>query len=133
MKKINVLSLILIASFLLSCGSPNLISTPVENIDAIPLKIADLTEKQKQNWGNYDLIRDTIPGMSIDKAYAEIIKYNKGETVIVAVIDSGIDLKHEDLDDVLWKNSREIPNNRKDDDNNGYVDDIHGYNFLGES
>ena len=68
-----------------------------------------------------------------DKAYKEIIGSRKGQEVIVAVLDSGIDLNHEDLDDVLWTNKGERAGNGKDDDNNGYVDDIHGYNFLGES
>ncbi|MEZ4809800.1 MAG: S8 family peptidase [Allomuricauda sp.] len=119
--------------FLMGCGATSLVSTPVENIDTVPLKITELTESQKKAWGHADLIADTIPGMSVNKAYSEIIKNKKGETVIVAVLDSGIDLEHEDLDDVLWTNTGEKPNNGKDDDGNGYVDDIHGYNFLGES
>lgn len=119
---------------LLGCGgSGGLILTPVENIDAVPLKISELSEEEKKNWGHLDLATDTIPGMSVDKAYNEIIKNKKGKKVIVAVLDSGIDLDHEDLDGVLWTNSDEKPGNNKDDDNNGYVDDIHGYNFLGES
>lgn len=122
------------ASILLyGCGSTALVSTPIENIDTVPLKISDLTEAEKKNWGHTDLLTDTIPGMSVDKAYSEIIGNKKGETVIVAVLDSGMDLTHEDLVDVLWVNKGEIPGNNKDDDNNGYIDDIHGYNFLGES
>ncbi len=119
--------------FLMGCGATTLVSTPVENIDTVPLKISELTEKEKKSWGHADLIADTIPGLSLEKAYDEIIKNKKGKTVIVAVVDSGIDLEHEDLDDVLWTNPGEKPNNGRDDDNNGYVDDIHGYNFLGES
>lgn len=118
---------------LVGCGATTLVSTPVENIDTIPLKVSELTDAQKKNWGHADLIADTIPGMSIDKAYNEIIKNKKGQTVIVAVLDSGIDLEHEDLDGVLWTNTDERPGNGIDDDKNGYVDDIHGYNFLGES
>ncbi|MFS4455376.1 S8 family serine peptidase [Maribacter sp. 2304DJ31-5] len=125
------------AAFILGCGSAGpaggLVLTPVENIDAIPVKVAELTESQKKNWGHLDLVSDTIPGMSVDKAYKEIIKDKKGKKVVVAVLDSGIDLNHEDLDGVLWVNSDEKPGNGKDDDNNGFVDDIHGYNFLGES
>lgn len=121
------------ALLLMSCGATNLVTTPVENIDKTPLKIADLTEKEKQNWGHLDLVTDTIPGMSVDKAYKELIHNKKGKKVIVAVLDSGMDLKHEDLDGVLWTNTKEKAGNGKDDDNNGYVDDIHGYNFLGES
>lgn len=121
-------------SFLLmGCGATTLVSTPVENIDSVPLKISELNETQKKTWGHADLISDTIPGMSVDKAYREIIKNKSGKTVIVAVVDSGMDLEHEDLDDVLWTNKGERPNNGKDDDGNGYVDDIHGYNFLGEA
>ena len=122
-----------LAVFISSCGSTgSIISTPVENIDTSPLKVSDLTEAEKHNWGHLDLVKDTIPGMSVDKAYAEIIKNKKGVKVIVAVIDSGMDIDHEDLNDVIWTNKGEIPNNGKDDDNNGYIDDIHGWNFLGD-
>ena len=129
-----------IVALLASCGSTSsvtggggLILTPVENIDTAPLKIADLTTSEKNNWGHLDLVADTIPGMSVNRAYDEIIKNRKGTKIIVAVLDSGIDLNHEDLDDVLWTNTKEKAGNNKDDDGNGYIDDIHGYNFLGES
>lgn len=119
---------------LVACGSTGgLVLTPVENIDTTPLKISELSKAEKENWGHLDLVSDTIPGMSVDKAYSDIIKNKKGKKVIVAVLDSGMDLSHEDLDDVLWTNKGEKPGNNKDDEGNGYVDDIHGYNFLGES
>lgn len=121
------------ALLFIGCGATTLVSTPIENIDSSPLKVADLTEPQKKNWGHLDLVTDTIPGMSVDKAYREIIGAKKGQKVIVAVLDSGMDLKHEDLNDVLWINKGERVGDGKDNDNNGYVDDIHGYNFLGES
>lgn len=124
---------VLLSFVLFGCGATNLVSTPVENIDAVPLKISEISEETQKRWGHADLVEDTIPGMSVDRAYREIIKNRKGKKVIVAVVDSGIDLDHEDLDDVLWTNSKERPNNGKDDDGNGYIDDIHGYNFLGES
>jgi cell wall-associated protease len=121
------------AGLLASCGSGGaIVSPPIGNIDSTPLKTQALTEEQAQNWKDYDLVTDTIPGMSINKAYTELLKGKKGETVIVAVIDSGIDIEHEDLDGVIWTNEGEIPNNGKDDDNNGYIDDIHGWNFLGD-
>ncbi len=113
-------------------GTADILSTPIENVDTMPLKVSELTEAEKHNWGHSDLVKDTIPGMSVDKAYSEVIKNKKGKSVIVAVIDSGIDIDHEDLNDVLWTNKKEIPNNGKDDDKNGYVDDIHGWNFLGD-
>lgn len=123
------------ATLIFGCGgaSTGVLSTPIENIDTMPLKVSELTETQKNSWGHLDLSKDTIPGMSVDKAYNEIIKNKKGQTTIVAVIDSGIDIDHEDLDDVIWTNTKEIPNNGKDDDNNGYIDDIHGWNFLGDA
>ncbi|TNJ47102.1 S8 family serine peptidase [Tamlana fucoidanivorans] len=121
------------ATILFGCGaSGDIISTPVENIDNSPLKVSELTEAEAHNWGHLDLVKDTIPGMSVDKAYAELIKKKKGKKVIVAVIDSGIDIDHEDLSANIWTNSDEIPNNGKDDDGNGYIDDIHGWNFLGK-
>ena len=124
----------LVAAALLSaCGATTMVTTPIENIDTSPLKISDLSDAQKKNWGHLDLVSDTIPGMSVDKAYKEIIGSKKGKTVIVAVLDSGIDLKHEDLDGVLWTNKGERAGDGKDNDNNGYVDDIHGWNFLGDS
>ncbi|WP_136482721.1 S8 family peptidase [Cognatitamlana onchidii] len=112
-------------------GTADILSTPVENIDTSPLKVSELTEAEKHNWGHLDLVKDTIPGMSVDKAYAELIKKKKGEKVLVAVLDSGIDIDHEDLKNVIWTNKGEIPNNGIDDDKNGYVDDVHGWNFLG--
>lgn len=129
----TMFSFILGSSLILSCGSstPIIVSTPIENIDTQPRKTTQLTEGEKQNWAHYDLVKDTIPGMSIDKAYAEIIKDYKGENVIVAVLDSGVDIEHEDLSPVIWINKDEVAGNNKDDDKNGYVDDIHGWNFLG--
>ncbi len=135
MKHFKSLALSISAAVIISsCGGPSeILSTPIENIDNTPIKEQELTEKEKQTWGHLDLVKDTVPGMSIDKAYSEILKGKKGQQVIVAVIDSGIDIDHEDLDGVIWKNSGEIAGNGIDDDKNGYVDDIHGWNFLGDS
>lgn len=126
---------ILAAGALTACSStaPRVVSTPVSNIDSIPLKVKDLTDAQLKDWTNSDLSRDTIPGMSVDRAYAEIIKNNKPSTVIVGVVDSGIDITHEDLQGVIWTNEDEIAGNGKDDDNNGFIDDVHGWNFLGDA
>jgi cell wall-associated protease len=69
-------------------------------------------------------------GMNTEKAYSAL-KKRTSTTVIVAVIDSGIDIEHKDLQGKIWTNEDEIPNNGIDDDKNGYIDDIHGWNFLG--
>ena len=125
----------LAAVFAASCGTtgPTITSTPIENIDQQPLKTSDLNEDQLKAWAGSDLVTDTIPGMSVQKAYDEIIKDFQGETVIVGVVDSGVDIEHEDLKNVIWTNEDEIPGNGIDDDKNGYVDDIHGWNFLGNT
>ena len=69
-------------------------------------------------------------GISLDKAY-QFVKGKKSNTVIVAVIDSGVDTLHEDLKEVLWRNPKEISGNGIEDDKNGYTDDIYGWNFVG--
>ncbi len=83
-------------------------------------------------WHMLDYQTDGFYGISIEKAYQTILKDRKPKQVIVvAVIDSGVDTTHEDLKPVLWRNPGEIPGNNIDDDKNGYVDDIYGWNFLG--
>ena len=69
-------------------------------------------------------------GMQTDNAY-QLLKNKKPKAVIVAVIDSGVDIEHEDLQGKIWTNEKEIPKNGIDDDKNGYIDDVHGWNFLG--
>ena len=121
------------ALLLSGCGSTAaILSTPIENIDLIPLKIEALTESEKKEWSHLDLKTDTVPGVSLNRAYKEIVK-PKGKTIIVAVIDSGIDIDHKDLEGQIWVNADEIPNNGIDDDANGYIDDINGWNFLGDA
>lgn len=88
-------------------------------------------QAQPENWFNLDYEEDKVPGVSTERMYEKLIQGKTGRTVIVAVIDSGVDPDHEDLKDVMWVNADEIPNNGLDDDNNGYIDDIHGWNFLG--
>ncbi len=84
-----------------------------------------------ENWHHLNA-NEEIKGISTEQAHA-LLNNKPSQTIIVAVIDSGIDHKHEDLDDVMWVNQGEIPNNGIDDDNNGYIDDIHGWSFLGNS
>ena len=84
------------------------------------------------NWYQLDPQTTGHNGISLDKAY-EFIKLKKltSTRVIVAVIDSGIDTLHEDIKPILWTNPKEIPGNGIDDDHNGYIDDVHGWNFIG--
>jgi subtilisin family serine protease len=84
-----------------------------------------------RNWHLLNYAQDSVYGTGVEKAYAELLKGKKGSPILVAVIDSGIDTLHEDLKSILWVNPKEIPGNGIDDDKNGYVDDIHGWNFLG--
>jgi subtilisin family serine protease len=101
-----VLSVILLVSYTVSAQ---------ENVD-----------KKILNWYNGAKF-----GMSTDKAYAKLLADKKSQTVVVAVIDSGVDIEHEDLKGQIWLNEDEIPGNGIDDDKNGYIDDVHGWNFLG--
>jgi subtilisin family serine protease len=89
--------------------------------------------KAKQNWQNMDLKTDGLFGMSTEKAYVQLLKDKHPVHVTVAVIDGGVDIDHINLKGAIWTNPKEIPNNGKDDDGNGYIDDIHGWNFLGTS
>ncbi len=86
--------------------------------------------KAPENWFNLDRSESQITGVSTEKAY-ELLKNKPSKTVTVAVIDGGIDVKHEDLQGKIWVNEKEIPGNGVDDDKNGYVDDINGWNFIG--
>lgn len=135
----NNLKSIFVSSFailvLAGCGatknaatsSAMMIQAPANVQKKLPLKEADLNR-----WSHLDIIKDTIPGMSVDKAYAELLKNKTGKKVIVGIVDSGVDIEHEDLKAVVWTNKKEIPGNGIDDDKNGYIDDIHGWNFLGD-
>lgn len=83
-----------------------------------------------RDWSSLDPATDSIAGTSLYKAY-ELLKGRMSTPVIVAVIDNGVDIEHQDLKDVIWTNTKEIPGNGIDDDHNGYVDDVHGWNFRG--
>ena len=84
-----------------------------------------------KDWFHLDPSADNVPGTNSKKTYETLLQGKKSTTVVVAVIDSGVDANHEDLKDVMWINEDEIPNNGIDDDNNGYIDDVHGWNFIG--
>lgn len=83
-----------------------------------------------KNWHTMDLKTDGYFGVSLNQAY-QLVKGKKSKTVVVATIDSGIDTAQNDLKPILWVNTKEIPGNGIDDDKNGYIDDVHGWDFLG--
>ena len=85
-----------------------------------------------KGWHLLNYQQDGYFGTGVKEAY-KLLAGRKNTTVIIAVIDSGIDTLHEDLKPILWTNPKEIPGNGKDDDGNGYIDDIHGWNFCGAS
>ena len=106
------------------------VETPAPTTATAPAgpTVAEATQAQ---WYLRDPQTDKTPGTGTTRTYAELLKGRVPTAVVVAVIDSGIDTAHVDLKPVLWRNPREIPGNGIDDDKNGYVDDIHGWNFLG--
>lgn len=88
--------------------------------------------KPPQNWWLLDEQADRVRGVSAERAYRELLAGKQPRRqVVVAVIDGGIDDEHEDLKNVLWTNTDEVAGNGRDDDRNGYVDDVHGWNFIG--
>jgi len=104
-----------------------LIKAPEKNIQ----KLEEFSVNQLENWQHLDIENDTIPGISLNRAYKTLLKNRKAQEVIVAVMDTKLDYTHEDVFSNIWVNENEIPNNAIDDDQNGYIDDIRGWNFLG--
>ncbi|MFH1319968.1 MAG: S8 family serine peptidase [Bacteroidota bacterium] len=101
-------------------------SNPVSTLDSL-----DITY---HNWYNMDPNLNNIQGTGIDRAYSELLNDKRPkEKIIVAVIDGGVDIEHEDIKGKIWINGDEISDNGKDDDKNGYIDDIHGWNFIGNA
>ena len=135
MKKMFSFGFVIALCFVLTANaqSPQTPEKKTDNASAFVAKKSALTESQLKRWSHLDIGKDSIPGMSVDRVYAELLKGRKGKKVIVGVVDSGVDIDHEDLKSVVWTNKKEIAGNGIDDDKNGYIDDIHGWNFLGDA
>ncbi len=112
-----------------SASKKAVVPDAINEVLNLPAKTSRLTANELKAWGHADLATDTIPGISLAKAY-EFLKGKKSTTVIAAVADTGIDTDHEDLAPVMWSNPKDIVDG-KDNDGNGFVDDINGWNFLG--
>jgi cell wall-associated protease len=97
----------------------------------LPLLASAQSQNIPDDWFLRDPQLDSLQGVSSERTYQTLLKGKPSRTVIVAVIDSGVDIEHEDLKDVLWINEDEIPGNGLDDDKNGYTDDVYGWNFIG--
>lgn len=103
---------------------PESVSTPTPPPTAIG--------EAPRNWQLLDAAADHVPGISAERAVRELLANKQPKRVIVvAIIDGGVDTAHAALRSKLWANPKETPGNGKDDDNNGYVDDVRGWNFIG--
>ncbi|NQV53767.1 MAG: S8 family serine peptidase [Flavobacteriales bacterium] len=117
-------------SFLLSIFMLNSL-LPAQSIRSAKGTAGKLEGEARQTWYLQDVKSVKAYGVQSDKTIAELIGgMQPKKKVVVAVIDTGVDFEHEDLKDHLWVNADEVPNNGKDDDGNGFVDDINGWNFL---
>ena len=105
-----------------------LLLTILVNATAFP----QATKQKLKGWHLLNYSQDGYMGTGVKEAY-ELLKGRKSTKVVIAVIDSGVDTTQEDLKANLWVNPKEIPGNGKDDDGNGYIDDIHGWNFCGNT
>lgn len=93
--------------------------------------LAQEAEKEApKDWFHLSFDENGYYGINTEGAY-QLLKGKESRTVVVAVIDSGIDFDHEDLQDNIWKNADEVAGDGKDNDNNGYTDDVHGWSFIG--
>jgi subtilisin family serine protease len=91
-----------------------------------------LADERGLQWWHLDEEEDCIRGISVIRTYRDLLADRQpSRTVVVAVIDSGVDHEHEDIRANIWVNPGEIAGTARDDDQNGYIDDIHGWNFIG--
>lgn len=124
--KQNAFKLLILITFLLTGTTLYSQHEGVSTVDSLNQKYL--------NWFNLSPSIDKQEGAAVNQAYSELLKNNiPQKKIVVAVIDCGVDVNHPDLQGKIWTNKREIAGNKIDDDNNGYVDDINGWNFLGNS
>lgn len=90
----------------------------------------NVAQYDNRDWYNDDFNMNSSRGISMNHLYS-VIDSTQLKTIVVAVIDNGVDVYHEDLQGSIWTNEDEIADNQIDDDGNGYIDDIYGWNYLG--
>jgi len=107
-------------------------AVPAGDINPVTIaaKKGKMSDAEIEAWPHADILNDTVPGMSLALAY-KFLEGKKPNTIVVGIIDSGIDINHEDLKDQVWANPKDIAGNNIDEDKNGHTDDAHGWNFLG--
>ncbi len=128
MKRLLVLTILAACAPAATTSAPATAPAP----SRAPAAAAAAPKEAPKDWQLLDETADHVPGISVNKAERELLANKQPRrTVIVAVIDNGIDTSHVDLRANLWSNPGEIPGNGKDDDNNGYIDDVRGWDFIG--
>jgi subtilisin family serine protease len=135
----KTLALIALSAIALgACAPPRTVAAPPTAPPPAARPVAPTTpspvviREAPRNWQLLDESADHVPGISAERAYRELLAGREPKRfVVVAVIDGGVDTSHVDLRANLWTNTKEIPGNGKDDDGNGYVDDVRGWNFIG--
>ena len=96
------------------------------------MKAGPAQDKDLMTWYHKDFTSSKVYGVNTENAYKFLeSKGLKPKTVVVGVLDSGVQVDHPGLAKNMWSNPNEVPNNGKDDDGNGYIDDVHGWNFIG--
>jgi subtilisin family serine protease len=126
--------LVFLSTFVISCTATKTSSdTDTNQTETENPQSSEVTEVMAtQTWHLTQTNASPYYGAGVERSYADLLTgLEPKEKVVVAIIDSGTDIEHEDLSDKIWVNDDEIPGNRKDDDGNGYIDDIHGWNFIG--
>lgn len=131
MKSLRFVCAAILCTFLLiRCSSVRTTHDSPLVLNQTSVKKYPLNDEQRQSWYLMDPVADTIPGISLDRA-VKFTSALEASDIVVGLIDSGVDIDHEDLNGAIWRNLKEIAGNGKDDDGNGYVDDVNGWNFLG--
>jgi subtilisin family serine protease len=133
-------ALVLLSLLAAACGAPSTVATAAPAPAVAPPPAVSTTvpatrlAEAPRNWQLLDDSADHVPGISSERAMKELLAGKAPKrAVLVAIIDNGIDTAHIDLRANLWTNPKEIAANKKDDDANGFIDDLHGWNFIGSA